>query len=389
MDAMSDEPMIAVLQHFFEIANDYDLEDKIALRSAPLAYLKQFSTLDKNPADVLKMKSITDDSYQSLTDIYKDLTGIYSFDFVNERWNKKSSLTEIRFEFPSTKIKTTNDAVLRIFDYAAAEAQSQDIENWTYELLTSLKMELTVGTTTEFSSAMTATYNTDDAPKFMQTTVDMTEYSWTNTLDMTTPSSKMSASSSYKHNDDVIMEFGINATGNFTYDNLQKDLEAIDNDDIYNAANNQDILKTATISFRIENLKLEGTADAVKLIAGITKAEEIYDAGELDNNYNYIYDEKAYTDAKVKALNDNISLQLFYVNSQEVIASLELYTSEYEDWNGNSTTTGYEPMAKFIFSDGSSIDESYFENGFSSLFDRINEMVRKVNRQYDAEFEEI
>jgi len=114
------------------------------------------------------MKSITDDSYQSLTDIYKDLTGIYSFDFVNERWNKKSSLTEIRFEFPSTKIKTTNDAVLRIFDYAAAEAQSQDIENWTYELLTSLKMELTVGTTTEFSSAMTATYNTDDAPKFMQ-----------------------------------------------------------------------------------------------------------------------------------------------------------------------------------------------------------------------------
>ena len=44
---------------------------------------------------------------------------------------------------------------------------------------------------------------------------------------------------------------------------------------------------------------------------------------------------------------------------------------------------------RVLFNDGSAIDDSYFDDGFTKLIDRMNEMIEQINDEYDMEIEVI
>lgn len=383
MDDMSSESMIEVMINFFNLADEDNLDDELDMKSAPMAYLRQYTGLKEKPLSSLRLKSLESDEYESVTEIYQDMTGIYTYNAATSSWSKSPSSTEVVFNFPSMESKTENDTQLKIYDYNAEAADLQEIEGYTYERLTSLKIDLKVNSTVLFSYHMSASYHSDDLPKLMKHDVTMESYSWNNTFDLTNPNSEVKLSTSYKKGSTVIMTAGINAKGDFTYDNLETDAIDREDDDQSDILEDQDILKSGTIYFQIENLRAEGNVDAVQFIKDMNKADEMdYDTDEQ---------EKAAEEAYAKAFNDNASLDIMYADKKEIIASGEMYVVE-EDWEwewNDGDLYHYYTDIRFLFSDGTAVDDSYFENGFSSLIDRMNEMIQKVNLEHDVEIEEI
>jgi len=80
--------------------------------------------------------------------------------------------------------------------------------------------------------------------------------------------------------------------------------------------------------------------------------------------------------------NKYMKLCLLYAKERQAIAKSSFYAYEYdaENYPGEYTTN-----LKFIFKDGSSMDESFFETGFEDFIDAYEEFLTEMETNYNPE----
>lgn len=372
ISGMSSESIIGVLDHFTMLMDEYELEEEDMPTGTPLAFLKQISTIGKDPVNALKLKSITDDydddDYESISEFFNDLAGEYTFNKTEEIWKNTSASDDIVFIFPSSESAMSNNAQVKIYDFSAVVASQQDIEDFTYELVSSIKIDVSVDGSSVFSTDMSSEYHTDDAPKKMDMMMTMGAYSWKNGMDMSTPTEKASMSSEYKKGDDIILSCGFTANGDFTYENLKNTLDNEDSDGLP---------EKATAFLQVEDVRFDGEIDIKKLMKADEAAYEKYDASDYTSN-----DDKIYMEELVEAFTENVKLELAY-DDEVSIGSLEFFVDEYEDDWGKD----YDLGVRLKFEDDSYMDDSYFEGGFTLFIDRLNKFIDQINEEHNAELD--
>jgi len=372
MDPIRDADAIDVLIHFVEIA-----EDGNGLKSTQLenVIIGQVIQMKDKPANAVHFKSgLAEDGPDSFSEMFDEIKGEYTYNAIDKNWTKEEHDTEMIVHFPASADAAANNAEFRIYDFTYELASRQDIEGFTLELINSLKMDLKVDGSSVMSFVFSGEYYDDTTPKLITEVLTIGSYSWEHSINFT-DKTKLLANTSMKNGDNAIWSAAIESEGNFDYDNIKENITDEEGDE-HNIPN---IFSNAKASFTIENIMAEAEiTNFSNLIDGIDEAEAIEDE---EASYNTL----------AEVLNENVSVVIKYAEQNEVIATGEFYAfsdQEYNYWTEQDETY-YDISFRMIFSDDSYMDDSYFENGFSGLIDRLNELISSMNNDYDLDMEPV
>lgn len=353
-------------------------------------------------------KSLQTDS-SSLQFQFNEVVGVYTWNFTTNTWDYSQTGNDIVFNFPSTETGTVNNAVITI-SYVGTEVNLPfDMEEeYTGDVPSSVTMTLAIDGVTKISYSLDCEYSTDGIPSSVTSLLTVSPYSFEVSADYST--SEVNVKYSLKEGAQIVLEFNAGVTGDFaatTFENaiIQDSSYWVDDysgDTIWDHWTEldpdqaDDILHNAHVSFQVFDIKLDGSVNAQDLANTLVTIAE-------NNENGTITDEEA-TDQVIDAINDEIFLHVINTETNDIIAILEAYTYEdtysYYEYIYNSNTGQYEDVLmtgtetqlgfNFIFVDGSSVDaDVYFDDGFGSLVDQINDFLEELNAEYDLGAEPI
>lgn len=357
MDAMADLEVVSVIM---ELESLLSSEDAVTTSA-----VSRINALIADPKQTTGVKSINAEGDISLEELFSSVAGVYQYNETTSEWDLVEESTDaITYMFP-VDTETATFTVSNFSTVAISNANMPGIS----ELLGSINATLKLGTTTLISYSLTAQYYDTSSPKYIDEMLNIEGYKLALTLDLSN-TELATFDASFKYNDSTIFAYGFKIDGDMDYDAVFAEL---DDDDI---SSNQSIVNAANAYYQIGNILVQGYINAANVIT-------YYDVTYKDS------DTQDGTEAAF--MNDNIKLFISYADSKEVFAKGEFYTDSetdtYYDGNSTYTETYYYVDMKMVFTDGTAIDDSYFETGFSKIITEVNQLITSMNSNYDADME--
>jgi hypothetical protein len=377
LEDLENPDLMDPLVYFIEISqyleNDqFDLSAKVAH-----SFIQSSKKHSGNP-----LKSAITNDATSFKKMMSDNQGTYTYNRNSETWSKKAATNKIEFVFPANKSTTTNNTTFTFSNLNTITVTNTDIYEDLIDLPKTLDVNLKVGNVLKYGYSIANEYNSDNIPTKESTTLVIAPYKFIEEYSLSKDKT-VAFNSTISKDNSTFMTIGATSDGVFTNDMLTAD--SIVEEDIVNKVN---------AFMQIENVKVAGNLEFKPLAIKQKELEKKYE--KQYNNYNDQYPKAYYTEL-ASSIDSNGSLKMLFVDKNEVFAKLIPYVSNEQDWyysynNGHYNRveyTRYDISFKLEFTDGSKVDESYFDEGFSKFVDKLNSIIRKINNDYDEEVEEI
>lgn len=393
---MSDLDAMKIAVNLASLMSDnIQLSNSVAFKKG-LTPINILSAIGKNSASAQtisnKLKSATEGP-DNLVDAWDQIAGVYEYNPDKDDFDTVSlGGDQIIIKFPGLETDVTNTAQIKIYNFDYKEitedfyAKDEDtISLVGQQLPTSLKTDLSYEGTVLVTWTFSAAYQNNGMPTSFSSEVVIDPFSFSVKLTHD-PYSQATYKYSFKKADKVLLETYAEMNGNWSQSNIEDNIEkVVEEGDYYTEEYTkvyfENIVKNANAYFQILNIKVAGKVNFNALIPVVRDLQDKISNEEIS--------QKQYADAMVDAINDNAKLVVVTADKNEMIAKVEIYTyyDEVEDY--------WVPSAKFIFSDGSSIDaDTYVENGdyredFGGLIDEINDLINQFNYDYGADIPNI
>ncbi len=284
--------------------------------------LRELKTLDSNSVEFA----------------FNEIAGIYDWNGADSTW-KKSTSTDLVFNFPGTKSSTTNDCQYAVtYKGYTGTSLLPGNGNTPEKVVAKLTVKGDVLIQFNFDGAYDAVTG---VPTSLEVNLNFKPYNMNTKL--TASSTDVAYSYAFTHNSDNILAVGASLKGEFT----KAHLESLQDSSAIKGV--EDLKKIATkvnFYFQVMNVKLDANADVATL------SDDVKNLGG-ENKMNM-------TQASAE-LNKNISIKVFYTDKNVNIAHAEFYqylnTNNQDDMN-----------VRLVFDDASKTDvETYFKTGFEGL----------------------
>jgi len=371
--------LIDPLTYFIEISENIN-EDQFNL-SAKVghSFLKSAKLLTGNS---LKSALIGDD--HSFKRIMNDNQGIYTYSRTNESWTKTAATGKVEFVFPSNESTTTNNASFVFSNLTTLTVSNTDIYEDVVDLPKTLDIDFKVDNIVKCGYYLSNEYNIDNIPTMEKSTLVLGSFKLVEEYSLTNEK-VVSMKSTMSSNDNVFVTLGATSDGDFSNDILSAD-----------EIQEEDVINTINAYVQIENVKVTGNINFKNLATKVKEIETKYEMQRNDQNGQY---PKAYYEELVALFSSNGSLNMRFADKNEIFAKLTPYVSTEDDyyWEYNPTTYSYESIEykrndvdfKVEFTDGSKLDDSYFDSGFSAFVNKLNSIINRINNDYDESINEI
>ncbi|WP_430816829.1 hypothetical protein [Carboxylicivirga sp. RSCT41] len=362
MDEAKNLKTYDVIDGFFALM---DIADAQAVKAVEFS-LNEVKSVQETKS-IVNLKGALVDKMRA-SDEFKAEAGVYEWDSEMNDWMVvEESTTEITYRF----LVEGQDAEISVYDFNVQDAAHQDDPEMVVELPLSLNAHVKLGATVITSFSLQAEWNDDDTPKSITEIITLENFSFTSELTNTT--SKVAASASFKHNEDVIYGNGFSLEGDFSYTEIFNTLEGEGGMDDALA---QEVLEKANVWFQLGNIKIEGILDFKGFMEGF--AEKV-DSGELNETST----EQDMQDMMVELVNEYALLYVRFADSNEIIAKGEFYLEEMTDNYGGSYV---EPAFLMVFGDGSKVTvDQFVEEGFADLIAEIESFIAALEEAYGEE----
>lgn len=385
MDDLMESEAIDVATSFGSIAESlFDLNPALAL-SAPINTMVLLGSDNIDSKQVFaSLKSVSEDVEQ-ISEIWADAKGKYVWNVTNEEWDYTEGGDAIVMQFPGTEGGTSNTAEFKIdgFSYMTItdNAYSEELEG-VDELPTGLSASLTYNDAALISYSFSASFMPDGMPTELNTSVDVDGFVFAIEAKHELNSSA-AVTYSLKHDGEIMIEAHGDASGNWSQDNIDNNTEEhsetyTDEWGTYTSEWTEvyieNIIKNANAHIQLKNIKMVGMIDFANLFKEVR---------ELDDKHygdTPVMNEKEYTDALTKAINEYARLVVVYADNGKKIAVAEAYSYYYEgEWNAY-----WDVDVRFIFADESTVSaETYFDTEIDNLIKEINDLIADLNNEYD------
>lgn len=337
---------------------------------------------------------------ESIQQFWDENVGTYTWNPSLDDWDEDLGGDKIIFKFPSSESTSANDATITIYNYAGVNIGNPIEEDYTGDLPVSLNADLKVGSEVLVSFVFGASYNTDGVPNAVA--ADLTIESFKFEVDVSNNTNVVSVNYQFLENENLVMEMG--ATGNGLFTDANYDDNTVHHsetnsyvcDYVWNPATQQydeiycewtdewdetefeEILHSANAHFRLFNIEIRGEIDIKGLMDQIRIIDEELDNEDIDS-------ETADTRYASK-INEYLNLRMVNIANNEIMAKAEAYVVHESEF-------GYEDSYidfRLTFGDDSPIDmETYFDEGFDTFVDALNDLIYDINSDYDTDLEPI
>ncbi|MDP4277398.1 MAG: hypothetical protein Q8914_07160 [Bacteroidota bacterium] len=320
-----------------------------------------------NPQQVYQLRDAVTET-NDLKTFMTEYAGVYTYNKSTEQFDKTAKAGEITFMFP-TGTSTTNNATVSLTNVTFKTATNQDFSG--ESLLTSLNFSVQNGSTTLLSCIYSAQCNADDMPSSEATTLTFSEgYKLTETL--TNDETNVVGNVAFTYNEASLFSAHLQTKGDFDYAKV-KTLFNTENQDLI-----PEVMNSANVWIQVGNLKMTGQAD----ITSIWKAcDAKYPSGWGDENTATEQD----LIEIAGIFNANSQLLLLYADGTGVIAKSEFYPYHVQYSNPYFQDDSYDYWTmnqRFVFKDGSAMDESFFNTGFESLQADLEKFKNDLETSY-------
>lgn len=333
----------------------------------------------KNISSEPTLKSLLYFDESSLKELMEDNQGLYTYDRNTNTW-KKTDADKIEFKFPSGENSASNDASLIISNLTLISVTNSNLYEGLADLPKTLNIDFKINNEVKYSVRFVTEYNDDNIPVKEVVTLAMGQYKMNEEF-VLSKDKLLSMKFSMSLGDNIFMSMGATSEGSFTNEVI------IDENSVA-----EDIFSKINTYFQIENVKIVGDLNFNNLAVNLENLEKKY-----ENQYNYYSDQypKAYYEECVASLKAEGVIKVLFADKNEVFAKIEPYVKSEEDWYYDWSSYDYKYVEytrndvgfRFVFTDGSQLDESYFDYGFSSFIDNLNAFINKINRDYDEQLD--
>lgn len=363
------------LAYFIEIIQDMDEDQFIIAKKIGADIILNSKKLKSEKF----VKSATIDDASSLKRTMNDNQGIYTYNRSNKTWTKTVASGKIEFRFPSSETQTNNNSIMVISNLTTIVVYNQNVKDNLEDLPKTLTVDFKVDNATLYGLNFSADYNSDNIPTKEVYSLVLTPYKVVEEYSLSN-NNLVSAKFSMSYKDQPLIAAGITAEGNFKDDQLSSEDAEVD-----------DILHKSTAYLQIENVKVSGNIDIKNIASKMRDFEDQY-----KSKYNQYSDQypKDYYDAVVGEFRKSTLLKVSFADRNEFFANLVPYRSSEKDiyydahWNPiEYTRNDYD--FKLVLTDGSEVDESYFDSGFDMFKDKLNSFIDQINYDYDTEITNI
>lgn len=361
----------ASFNHFLSMATLPETQSgRTASSTQPVALIRllaKFGAGKASASDVLSGARVKEHGPGTPQEAFDDFEGVFTYNATENTWTHTATNDgKIVFKFPSTKESTSNDAQFAIYGYASVQVQNTAAE-YTGDVPTALKADLTVNGTKEIEYNFSASYKSNGEPTSVLSTFTIGAFKFAVEAKNTT--SEITVDYSLKNGDKNMLSLGAGATGNFNSDNIE------------NSNKVGSVLTNSSAYFQIMNIKF----------AGEVNVKGIDDAGAWDGNLAI--------EEEANAWNANAKLVAFYADSKKKIADTEFYGTERTEsdtycWDSNGdgieddcdtwTETYQSVDIRLIFADGSKADlQTYTDVGFEDITTEIEAFINSLEADFE------
>lgn len=420
VQSMEDEP---AMQANISLANLVDNSDpfmsngslkKVNIRNS-IAFAPVYACAHYNETGLKGMvKAVTitpGEDPESVQEFYDLLVGVYEWNFSRGSWVYTATGDEIVFLFPSEHTGTSNNASYTI-SYTGYTGVNP-IDDYDGDLPQNVSAVLEVDEVDVSSFVFNAVYNASGYPTSIDGTFTLGTYVWYG-MASNANNTAFTTEVSFKNADEILLKFLLDASGNWSKENIENNweetyyanwydeetnqwrYEEIDESEIDNydyidtdeEFNIHKVIKNGNASFQAMNMIMKGSVNLENFGDKLK---------EIDNMYNWETQSDEIVDAQVVAVNEFVNLSLRYADTDEVIALVEAYPvwkdNTYTEWEYNETTgesyevevteSEYQLFFRFVFADGSPIDaEVYFNDVFEELIDELEDWATELETTY-------
>lgn len=317
-----------------------------------------------------------DDDFTSLEELFNENTGTYDWDASLEDWEyTDNSSTELIFNYPSAYDGTTNNATLKLSNYASIRVPNPIDEEYEGDLPTSLDVSLAVDGTVAMTYGFTVKYGDDGVPTKADTELTMGDFAIA--VGMTNTNSLIGASVDFRNASKTLIGVSSEVKGDFSDGAIEKADETEDP---------TEVLAEASFEFIFMDLKLAGNMDFVPLYNKVEDLETSYYSEDTEPRADLEANAKTIEDA----LNAHTTLTASYVSTEQKAADVEWYTY-IDTWQDGTYKEEYiELGARMVFEDESKVDvEDFLETGFESLESAINNLLDQISEDLDEDLDHI
>lgn len=325
---------------------------------AVIDLIDPITKLGKDKLAIVKLR-VSSEEVDAFFTLFGNEAGIYTWNSSTSDFDWTSSPDEMTFKYPSEG-STTNNITLSVTNLTVSDATQQTEQ----PMVTSMDVILKNSGTTLFSLEMTGRYDEDGLPTNLTTEFEFKE-GYTFSQKFTNNGTDAKWDVEYAFDGENIFKAHLESSGEFVYDNI------VTEGDIEDPEYVEKFLDDADAFIQFGNVRLAAVVNYQNLS---TLLDETFPQGigstEEDN---------------VKACeiyNENVKMCVLFAKERKAIAKSTFYAYEYLpiDLPGE-----YTSEVKFIFSDGSSMDASFFETGFDELIAAYDDFILELQENYNTE----
>jgi hypothetical protein len=303
--------------------------------------LSRFGIGKAKASDVMKgFRAKEDEDPATAQEAFDKFKGTYTFNSTTDAWEYTEGGDKIVFKFPSTETGTTNNAELAIYGYTSVEVVN-DALDYDGDLPTALKADLSVGGTKQIEYSFAASYKSNGDPSSVVTSITIGAFKLAYEVKNTT--SEVGVNYSLTENGTNLISFGAGASGDFNSDNFSDEDAPTD------------LVTSSSAYFQLMNIRFAAEMDIKSLADALENAETL--------------------DQQAAAYNADITLVVFYADSEEKIADTEFYVVPASELESEESLE-----IRLIFADGTPADiDNYTGEGFDESTTKWNDLIDELN----------
>jgi hypothetical protein len=345
-------------------------------------------------------RELKSDDPESIQEFWDENAGTYTWNPLLSDWDEELGGNNIIFKFPSSESSSTDDATLTIYNYTGVNMSNPIDEEYTGDLPVSLNADLKVGSEVLVSFEFGASYNSDGVPNAIA--ADLTIENFKFEVDISNNTKVVSVNYKFLENENIVIDMGATGDGLFTNANYDdntvhhsetysyvcdyvwnQDTQQYDEvycewTDEWDETEFEEILHSANAHFQLFNIELRGEIDIKGLVDQIRIIDEDLDNAEIDSDTaDSLY---------VNKINEYLNLRMVNITNNEIMAKAEAYVVHESDYDYENSYIDF----RLTFGDDSPIDmETYFNEGFDTFVNQLNDLLNDINSDYDADIEPI
>jgi hypothetical protein len=337
---------------------------------------------------------------ESIQEFWDQNVGTYTWNSSLNDWDQVLGGDKVIFKFPSAEGSSTNDATFTVYNYSGVTISNPIEADYSGDLPVSLNADLKVGSETMLSFVFGASYNSDGVPNAIAAELTIEKFKFN--VDITNNTNVVSVNYKFLDDENIVIDMGVTGKGLFTDENYDNntvhhtETYSYICDYVFNSNTQQweyvycnwtdewdevdfeEILNSANAHFQLFNIELRGEIDVKGLVDQIRIIDEELDNAEIDSNTaDTLY---------VSKINKYLNLRMVNLTNNEIMAKAEAYVVHESDYGYENSYIDF----RLTFGDDSPIDmETYFDEGFDTFVNQLNDLIYNINSDYDADVQPI